>query len=211
MHAWSTVFCKQKILCIRRDFLYTSKISKILVILTAKPLANEGFCHVVLVRLWKANCFVWVVNGHSAQVAHLGVRVGVSYSSSLSRCLASCFLLSYTRNWWLSEWFISHCSRCNDSGGGSDRFSSCCLLNLVYDTVVLIVGCHHGSSIVDEAELATDISNSHHWESKCWIGTLQVTCKSYDYTRGFKYLSYLKDVWLLATAPLQASGSHWTN
>lgn len=48
------MFCKQKILCIRRDVLYTSKIPKILVILTPKPLGNEGFYYVKYVRIWKA-------------------------------------------------------------------------------------------------------------------------------------------------------------
>lgn len=54
------MFCKQKILCTRRDVLYTSKISKILVILTPKPLRNEGFYYakyVKYVRIWKAIFF----------------------------------------------------------------------------------------------------------------------------------------------------------
>lgn len=71
------VFCKQKILCIRRDVLYTSKISKILVILTPKPLANEGFYYVKYVKIWKANFSVGVVNiVNSAPVDTLESELG---------------------------------------------------------------------------------------------------------------------------------------
>lgn len=76
------MFCKQKILCIRRDVLYTSKISKILVILTPKPLANEGFYYVKYVRIWKANFSVGGANiVHSAPVGTLESELDVLLSS----------------------------------------------------------------------------------------------------------------------------------
>lgn len=70
------MFCKQKVFCSRKDFLYTSNISKILVILTAKPLTNEEFYYVVLVRIWKANFSVGVVNSHNAPVGTLQSELG---------------------------------------------------------------------------------------------------------------------------------------
>lgn len=76
------MFCKQKILCIRRNVLYTSKTSKILVILTPKPLSNEGFYYVKYVRIWKANFSVGGANiVHSAPVGTLESELDVLLSS----------------------------------------------------------------------------------------------------------------------------------
>lgn len=88
------MFCKQKIFCIRRDVLYTSKISKILVILTPKPLGNEGFSYVKYVRTWKA-VFSVVVN-------IVNSALGVPWSQPFL-CLTSCPFHFCTGNCWLSE------------------------------------------------------------------------------------------------------------
>lgn len=109
------MFCKQKILCIRRDVLYTSKISKILVILTPKPLRNEGFYYakyVKYVRIWKAIFSVGVVN-----------RV----NSAPVDILESAYLLPHQLLLPLLYWKLlafrtvskTHCSSRSDIGGGT--------------------------------------------------------------------------------------------